>query len=122
MSSNRPHDRSRRTGAAFLLLVVMVLLVVVGATQTLVRSELTTRRGEAGRLRVRSMLAAIEATQQFGGDLAGPISLPIDVSQGETIEVTIHEEESHIIARWMKGDLVIDEMKQVLNAKAESKE
>jgi hypothetical protein len=121
MSSNRPPYRSRRTGAAFLLLVVMVLLVVVGATQTLVRSELTTRRGEAGRLRVRSMLAAIEATQQFGGDLTGPISLPIDVSLGETIEVTIHEE-SHIIARWMKGELVIDEMKQVLNAKAESKE
>ena len=105
-----------------MLLVVMVLLVVVGATQTLVRSELTTRRSEAGRLRISSMVSAIEAVQQIGGDAANPVSLPVDESRGEFIEVSINQEKSHIIARWIKGDQVIDQMRRELNQKAESKE
>ena len=56
--------RHSRKGAAFLILVILVLLVVVGATQGLLRGELTTRRSEVDRLRARSMTAAIEAAEQ----------------------------------------------------------
>ena len=122
MNSSQTFSRSKRSGAAFLLLVMMVLLVIVGATQVLVRGEVTTRRSETSRLRVQSMAAAIEATQQLVGDLADPISLPLDPSRGEFIEVTINEEESEIIARWIKNDQVIDQMRQVFQGKAESKE
>jgi hypothetical protein len=114
--------RSNRSGAAFLLFVVMVVLVVVGATQTMVRSEWTARRGEAGRMRVRSMAAAIDAVVQDSVVAAEPIVLPVDESRNESIEISMDHQHGYIIARWMKGDQVIDQMRQVVNAIAESKE
>ena len=116
--SNRPS----RTGAAFLLLIVMVLLVVVGATQTLVRSELTTRRSESERIRLRSMVSAIDVVRQFAEDSTDPVRLPLDESGSEFIELTIDTDPSQITARWFKGQQVIDEMRQAIQQKVESSE
>ena len=117
----------RRPGAAFLMLVVMILLVVVGATQTLLRNELTLRRGETDRIRVRTLRAAIEAVQSAdslasAGDESAPIRLPLDDSSGQFIEVTINQDQSQITARWTKGGRVIDEMTHRIQTKRESTE
>lgn len=114
--------RWQRRGAAFLLLVVVIVLVIIGATQTMVRSEVMARRNEASRLRVQSMAAAIDATLQRRAEPAGPIAFPIDESGREWIEVTIDQPGSQVVARWMKGDAVIDQMQTILNGNAESKE
>jgi hypothetical protein len=122
MNKNQISSRTRRTGAAFLLLVFLVLLVVLGATQTMVRSEMTTRRGELGRQRLRSMLIAIDAAQNLSGESTDPVRLPIDPAANEFIEVTVNQDASSVVARWLRGDQLIDEMKQNLVKKAESGE
>lgn len=122
MKKQQFSKRSVRTGAAFLLLIFLVLLVVLGATQTMVRSEMTARRGEQSRLRVRSMLTAIDAVQNMASEFSTPIRLPIEPASNEFIEVTVNQDESRIDARWMRGDQVLDEMTQKLDLKAESGE
>ena len=122
MNKNQISSRTRRKGAAFLLLVFLVLLVVLGATQTMVRSEMTTRRGELGRQRLRSMVIAIDAAQNLSGESANPVRLPIDPAANEFIEVTVDQDASSVVARWLRGDQLIDEMKQNLVKKAESGE
>lgn len=111
--------QSKRSGAAFLLLVVMIVLVVVGASQTMVRRELTLRRGEADRLRVDSMSAAMEAAEASNSDR---LALPVNESRGERIEVSVDRQNSTITARWLKAGKVIDQMHKKLNRDAEPKE
>ena len=122
MNKNQISNRTPRTGAAFLLLIFLVLLVVLGAAQTMVRSEMTTRRGEVGRQRVRSMVMAIDAAQDLGGESTDALRLPIDPAAKEFIEVTINRDASSVVARWLRGDQLIDEMKQNLVKKVESGE
>ena len=122
MNKNQILNRSPRNGAAFLLLIFLVLLVVLGATQTMVRSEMTTRRNEQGRLRIRSMVTAIDAAQNMAGESTDSVRLPIEPAANEFIEVTINQDESRVVARWLRGDQVIDEMTQQLDKKAESGE
>ena len=122
MNKNQISSRTRRKGAAFLLLVFLVLLVVLGATQTMVRSEMTTRRGELGRQRLRSMVIAIDAAQNLSGESTDPVRLPIDPAANEFIEVTVNQDASSVVARWLRGDQLIDEMKQNLVKKVESGE
>ncbi len=122
MKNNQFSKCSARTGAAFLLLIFLVLLVVLGATQTMVRSEMTTRRSEQGRLRIRSMVTAIDAAQKMSGESTDAVRLPIEPATNEFIEVTIHKNDSRVVARWLRGDQVIDEMTQKLDMKVESGE
>ena len=122
MNKNQISNRSPRNGAAFLLLIFLVLLVVLGATQTMVRSEMTTRRNEQGRLRIRSMVTAIDAAQNMAGESIASVRLPIEPASNEFIEVTINQDDSRVVARWLRGDQVIDEMTQQLDKKAESGE
>lgn len=114
--------RHSRKGAAFLILVILVLLVVVGATQGLLRGELTTRRSEVDRLRARSMTAAIEAAEQAMMKSVDPIRLPMDESSDEYVELSINKDKSQITARWVKRDQVIDEMRQTIEKRVESSE
>ena len=118
--------RSRRTrvrsGAAFLILVVLVLLVVIGSTQTLVRSELTARRSEVDRIRVRSMLSAIDAAQKLDADPAQVVRFPLDDAGKAYIETSINEAQSHLIARWVEGDTVVDEVRRKIELNVESRE
>lgn len=114
--------RHSRKGAAFLILVILVLLVVVGATQGLLRGELTTRRSEVDRLRARSMTAAIEAAEQAMMKSVDPIRLPVDESWDEYLELSINKDKSQITARWVKRDQVIDEMRQAIEKRVESSE
>ncbi len=114
--------RLQRSGAAFLILIVVVLLVVVAATQTLVRSELSGRRSESDRMRVRAMKAAIDAVSESNVDSGELVRLPLDDASREHIEVTLNEEESVITARWLRGDQLIDEMKHKIEIESESTE
>jgi hypothetical protein len=102
--------------------VILVLLVVVGATQGLLRGELTTRRSEVDRLRARSMTAAIEAAEQAMMKSVDPIRLPMDESSDEYVELSINKDKSQITARWVKRDQVIDEMRQAIEKRVESSE
>jgi hypothetical protein len=111
-----------RSGAAFLILIVLVLLVVVGATQTLVRSEVTARRSEVERMRVRTMRAAINAATQAAIDSEAPVRLPLLDVPSESIEVSVNEDQSTVTARWLKGEQVIDQMKQKIEKQVESEE
>jgi hypothetical protein len=115
-------NRAPRKGAAFLILVVLVLLVLVGATRTLVRSEVTSRRSEGDQARVRSMRAAINATLQTTHDSSDPIRFPLDDKSTEYIELTVNQDRSLITARWYKGDQAIDAMTQEIETKAETTE
>lgn len=114
--------RTRRHGAAFLMLVVLVLLLVLGATQTLVRSEMTLRRGETARLRVRSMAAAIDAAREALNSSTEAVRFPVDSDSNQYIEVTQTSDQSRLIARWVKGDKTIDEMTHLLDQQSESDE
>lgn len=114
--------RSQRRGAAFFLLVVLILLVVVGATESLVRGELTARRAEAARLRVSSMQAAIDAALRNRDTANLPIVFPVNPSRRETVEVAIDADQTHIIARWIRGDRAVDQMKRVIEANSETEE
>ncbi len=122
MNKNQISGRTPRTGAAFLLLIFLVLLVVLGAAQTMVRSEMANRRGEVGRQRVRSMVMAIHAVQDLSGESSDALRLPIDPAANEFIEVTVNRDASSVVARWLRGDQLIDEMKQNLVKKVESGE
>ena len=122
MNNNQISNRTPRTGAAFLLLIFLVLLVVLGAAQTMVRSEMTARRGETGRQRVRSMVMAIDAAQDLGRESTDALRLPIDTAAKEFIEVTVSQDGSSVVARWLRGDQLIDQMKQNLVKKVESGE
>ena len=122
MNNNQISNRTPRTGAAFLLLIFLVLLVVLGAVQTMVRSEMTARRGETGRQRVRSMVMAIDAAQDLGRESTDAVRLPIDTAAKEFIEVTVSQDGSSVVARWLRGDQLIDQMKQNLVKKVESGE
>ncbi len=97
---------SARQGAAFLLLVMVVLLVIVAATQWLVGSSVTNRKGEADRLRARSLIAAIDQAQGLS-DLQGPLRLPIDETNNERIEVVASDDDSTLTAIWLRGDAEI---------------
>jgi hypothetical protein len=122
MNNDHLSKCSARKGAAFLLLIFLVLLVVLGATQTMVRSEMTTRRSEQGRLRIRSMVTAIDAAQNMTGESTDSVRLPIESAANEFIEVTVYKNDSRVVARWLRGNQVIDEMTQKLDIKAESGE
>ncbi len=122
MNKNYFSTRSVRTGAAFLLLIFLVLLVVLGATQTMVRTEMMNRRNEQGRLRIRSLVTAIVAAQNMTGESTTSVRLPIEPAANEFIEVTVNKNESRVVARWLRGDQVLDEMTQELDLKAESSE
>ena len=114
--------RSVRTGAAFLLLIFLMLLVVLGATQTMVRSEMSNRRNEQGRLRLRSMQTAIDTAVKMKGERPDSIRLPIAQESNEFIEVQLNQDESSVIAQWRRGDQVLDQMTQKLDLKTESGE
>jgi hypothetical protein len=83
---------------------------------------MATRRSEQDRLRIRSMVTAIDAAQNLTGESNDSVRLPIEPASNEFIEVTINQDESRAVARWLRGDQVIDEMTQKLDMKAESGE
>lgn len=110
--AQRQSSAAKRSGAAFLMLVVMVLLVVVGATQSLVRSELTTRRSDTDRVRLRSMTAALDAVLRQDRELSAPIRLPVDDATDQYIEVSPGPTESHLRARWFQGEKMVTQMQR----------
>lgn len=122
MNRRSQSGREPRRGAAFLILVVLVLLVVVDATRTLVRSEVSSRQYERGQARLRSMRAAINAASQTPLESNTPIRFPVDQRSEEHIEVTAAEDGLRITARWLKGDQEIDKMTQTIGIQAEKTE
>ncbi|TWU32570.1 hypothetical protein [Novipirellula artificiosorum] len=110
----------RRSGAAFLLLVVLVLLVIVAAVRTMVQAEYAARRGETDRMRVQMLIAATEAVEPLVNDSFSSVALPIEPSANERIELTLNDEKSQIIARWRRGDDVVDEVSRSLPIKVET--
>ena len=122
MNKHLVFARSARTGAAFLLLIFLILLVVLGATQTMVRSEMSNRHHERGRLRVRSMQSAMDAATNIDGKRPDSIRLPVAPEANEFIEVTVNQDESSVRAQWWRGDRVLDQMTQKLDLKTESGE
>ncbi|GAA4448609.1 hypothetical protein [Novipirellula rosea] len=106
MSGNTKRKKQVRRGAAFLLLVVVVLMVVVEATRTMLVGEFSLRKSEVQRTRVRTMIAAIDAVSVLQKET---IELPLDEANQERIVVT-SDGDQRVIARWMRGDHVVDQI------------
>ena len=104
-----PRIKSRK-GAAFLMLVALVALVVMGATTSLVQSEVQSRRATKRWLRAQVMTAAVERATQFGISSGAPWSLPLADSDVEFLEVSKNDVSSEIVIRWIRRGDVIDQM------------
>ena len=104
-----PRVKSRR-GAAFLMLVALVALVVLGATTSLVQSEVQSRRATKRWLRAQVMTAAVERATQFGITSDTSWSLPLADSDVEFLEVSKNDVSSEIVVRWIRRGDVIDQM------------
>lgn len=104
-----------RRGAVFLLLVVLVLLAVLGASQSVLRSEITHRRSELGQHRIRTMNQAIGTTIPIANELTesefpAPIRLPVNEATEEFIDVAWDTSKTKLVAQWRRGDQVLDQM------------
>ncbi|TWT83710.1 hypothetical protein CA13_51770 [Planctomycetes bacterium CA13] len=99
-----------RSGAAFLLLVILVLLVVVAAVRTMVKAEVSSRRGGTERQRVRMMIAAIDAAKPiFDENVDGSVvELELPVTPSERIIVNVSDDKTKRTAVWFRGDKKLD--------------
>ena len=100
----------RRTGAAFLLLIVGLLLVVAGATFHMVKSEWIVRRGQSQQGRAATMRRAIQAAEATVTSSEQPVRLPIDRQQWIVVQAESNDDGVRLIAQWMREGTVIDRM------------
>jgi type II secretory pathway component PulK len=105
-----PQRIQARRGAAFLMLVAVIALVVVGATTSLVQSEVQSRRGTKRWIRAQVMTSAVEQATRSGITSDTAWSLPLADTDDEFLEVSMNDESNEIVVRWIRRGDVIDQM------------
>ncbi|NNE00633.1 MAG: hypothetical protein HKN47_25235 [Pirellulaceae bacterium] len=100
----KKHQPNTRRGAAFLLLVVALLLVVIGATQAMLRAEVTSQRNQRERSQLNTLTRAMTIAQSTQTDWQQSIRFPIDRQLDQSIVISANADKTALTATWKMGD------------------